>query len=107
MKTLTEQEQLIKDAWSFLNIHVKAFKLAQKKFVDLKNVGIYRLGITGNYDEFPLVHTSNVALLAELTGHTISRIDWSGNEQCNSNYDEIYFYYKGVRFFELAEKEEE
>lgn len=49
----------------------------------------------------------NLAEWCKLLGKKYKKEDWNGNEQCGSNWDIIYFEYKGVLFFELVEKENE
>lgn len=47
----------------------------------------------------------NLAEWCKLLGKKYKKEDWDGNELCDSNWDIIYFEYKGVQFFELVEKE--
>ena len=51
-------------------------------------------------------HLNDIPLFSELVDIPYTRVDWDGNEHCQTNHDELYFIYKGVRFFQLADKEE-
>lgn len=48
---------------------------------------------------------TNLAKWCKLLGKNYKRRDWSGNDYCGTNHDEIYFEHQGVEFFELVEKE--
>lgn len=100
-KKLTKEEQLVKDAWEFVNCQVNAIKQRGKKFTSLvgEDIGIYV-----NPKE---VHMHGLIRLSELIGIPYIRVDWSGNKVCEDNYDEVYFIYKGVKFFQLEDKIEE
>lgn len=95
-KKLTKEEQMVKDAWEFINCQVNAIKQRDKKFTSLADIGCY------NHDK--KVHLHGLLKLSALTNIPYSRIEWDGNDVCNSQYDEVFFIYKGVRFFELADK---
>ena len=104
-KKLTKEEQMVKDAWEFINCQVTASKLQTKHFTSLWSDNykqcIYRISSAKE------VHTNALIRLSELTGIPYNRVDWKGNESCETNYDEVYFIYKGVRFFALIDKIEE
>lgn len=97
-KKLTKEEQMVKDAWEFVNCQVNAIKQRGKKFTSLvgEDIGIYK-----NDKE---VHMHGLIRLSELVSIPYNRTDWSGNETCETNHDEVYFLYKGVRFFQLVDK---
>lgn len=104
-KKLTKEEQMVKDAWEFVNCQVTASKLQNKRFTSLLGDDykqcIYRIYAPKE------VHTNALIRLSELTGIPYKRVDWKGNESCETDYDEVYFIYKGVRFFALVDKLEE
>lgn len=104
-KKLTKEEQMVKDAWEFVNCQVAAIKLQNKQFTSLWDDNyenrIYRL--SDNKE----VHTNALIRLSELTGIPYNRVDWEGNKSCETNHDEVYFIYKGVKFFALVDKLEE
>lgn len=104
-KKLTKEEQMVKDAWEFVNCQVTASKLQTKRFTSLLSDDykqrIYRISDSKE------VHTNALIRLSELTGIPYNRVDWVGNKSCETNYDEVYFIYKGVKFFALVDKLEE
>lgn len=50
---------------------------------------------------------TNLADWCKELGRDFQRVDWNGNETCNTNHDMIYFDYAGCRFFQLVSKEDE
>lgn len=95
-------EQKRADAWKFVNCHVKANKLAEKKFSSLEDSGICTLRSDINRH----VQMHGIIELCYLIDMPFLREDWDGNKYCDSNWDIIWFEYRGVRFFELVDKEE-
>lgn len=95
------EEQRKKDAWSMLNILVKAEKLKRKRYSSLGDIHV--LDIKHSRGD---VHMSHILDWCELLGMPYIREDWDGNEQCNSNWDIVYFEYHDVEFFGLVTKEE-
>lgn len=104
-RKLTKEEQIVKDAWEFVNCQVTALKLQNKRFTSLLpddyDQRIYKLYTPKE------VHINALIRLSELIGIPYNRIDWDGNKSCETNNDEVYFIYKGVRFFQLVDKIEE
>lgn len=91
-------EQQKKDAWSFLNCQVKAQNLARKRFKSIKRT--YNLDVMDKAN----VLMSGLIQWCKLLDMEYYRVDWEGNEHCKSNWDMVYFDYKGYRFFELLPK---
>ena len=96
--TLDDSAHLEKDAWEFIKGVVKAEKLKRKQFGTLESVHIRMLDLKSE------VHITNLPYLCKLLNFAYIREDWEGNEHCNSNYDILYFIYKGFKFFELEER---
>lgn len=89
-KELTNEQ---KNAWSWLNSVVKAIKTINKgcgKIYSLQKIDVFQV--------HPLIDW------CELLEIPYKRVDWDGNEACESDWDEVYFVYKGIRFFELVSK---
>ena len=99
-RKLTKEEQIVKDAWEFVNCQVNSIKQRDKKFRSL-NDDEDSIGI---YPQDKNVHMHGLIRLSELTNISYNRISWSGNAACETDYDEVYFIYKGVRFFQLVDK---
>lgn len=99
-KNLTpdDSSHLEEDAWEFIKSVVKAEKIKRKQFGTLENVHIRMLDLKDD------VHITNLPYLCKLLNFSYIREDWDGNEHCNSNYDILYFMYKGFKFFELEER---
>ena len=101
-KKLTKEEQMVKDAWEFVNCQVTASKLQNKRFTSLLpddyDQRIYKIYTPKE------VHVSGLICLSKLIGIPYIRVDWEGNKQCETNHDEVYFIYKGVKFFQLVDK---
>ena len=102
-RKITQQEQMVKDAWEFVRTQAKAEKMRRKRFDSLRLNGCHRLD---SNDAFQ-VHISKLAFLCSLIGVEYIRKDWDGNASCDANYDIIYFDYHDVRFFELVDKNKE
>ena len=103
-RKITQQEQMVKDAWEFVRTQAKAEKMRRKRFDSLRVNGCHRLD---NSSTAFHVHISNLAFLCELLGVEYTRENWDGNASCDTNYDIIFFDYHDVRFFELVDKENE
>lgn len=101
MKPNTMETPEMKDAVAFLNCQIRAQKLMRKKFANLTKAGIRVLGLDHRND----IHMSGFINWCKLLGMPYTRADWDGNEQCESNWDIVYFDFKGYRFFELVDKE--
>lgn len=86
-----------KDAWKFVNRLAKAQKYFRKTYPSLDGVR------TLSFDD--KIQITRLAHLCELLDIEYIREDWDGNEMCESNWDIIYFWHKGFKFFELVEKE--
>ena len=101
---MNTQEQAKKDAWAYLNALVKAYRLSRKTFASLNAAGIK---ILSNQLENGYIRIQMYGLKqwCELLEMPYFGTDWDGNKSCGSNYDEIYFIYKGCKFFDLVEKE--
>ena len=97
-KPVTIDEQKKQDALAFLNCQVKAQKMMRKKFASLGGVELTSLS-----DD---IQIWNLMQLIEILEMPYIREDWDGNEVCDSDSDIIYFDYKGYRFFQLVDKEE-
>ena len=87
--------------YSWLNKQVKAWKLANSE-LPYEEFG-YISGII-NTDRKEL-HIHGTEKLAHIIGAEIIREDWDGNEQCHTNNDFIYFWYRGFKVFQLVDKE--
>lgn len=96
-----EEKRLYDDAMAFLNMQVKAIKMMNKKFETLVGENISRL----NKPE--TVQLYNILKLCEIANLPFTRRDWDGNETCNSDWDEVYFTYKGIKFYGLEDKVDE
>ena len=94
---MTLEEQRRKDAYSLLNNLIKAEKLERKKFKSLGEIEI--IGLKSEIQVWKLIQW------CELLEMPYNREDWGGNKSCGSNWDIVYFTYKGFTFFELVEKE--
>lgn len=90
-------DQLKVDAYKFLNCQIKANKILKKRFNSLGDVHT-----AVNCSEIQLV--GDISKLCEVIDEEVIREDWDYNEHCNTNYDIIYFAYRGYRFFELVDK---
>lgn len=90
-KELTNEQ---KNAWSYLNGAVKGIKTIKKGCGEIKPLN--------GLDIFQMSHLLDWCKLLEMP---YERVDWAGNVHCESNWDEVFFVYKGIRFFELVEKE--
>lgn len=86
------------DACAFLNGLVTAQKLLRKRFESLEAKRIYVVH-PGN-----TIMISNLAEWCNLLDQEYGRVDWDGNEQCDTNWDKIFFNYKGFEFYELVDK---
>lgn len=54
------------------------------------------------------IHVVGVRRLAKVLNYPLIKRIWvEGNKQCNSNYAELYIYYKGYKVFELVDKDKE
>ena len=84
-----------KEAYKLLNSYVKAKKFLNKKLDKIRTL-----------DTDMKVQMRNLIEWCELLEISYNRIDWDGNTSCGSNWDEVFFDYKGCHFFELVEKEE-
>lgn len=104
---MTVQEQRKSDAIRFVNTVVKAKKMMLKHYQSLEDVNIYGVGL-GSYswvsDDATQVQMHGIIKLAKLLGIDTKEVEWSGNEVCQSNHLEVYFIYKGIKFFELMDK---
>lgn len=104
---MTVQEQRKSDAIRFVNTIVKAKKMLLKHYQSLEDVDIYGIGL-GSYnyvsDDATCVQMRGIFKLAKLLGVDTEEVEWSGNEGCHANYMEVYFVYKGIKFFELIDK---
>ncbi len=96
--TTADSAHLEKDAWEFVKSIVKAEKLKRKQFGTLENVHINILGLRNE------IQMTNLPYLCKLLNFAYIREDWDGNEDCDTNYDILYFMYKGFKFFELEER---
>ena len=86
------------DAVKFLDRLIKSYKLRNNKF---KSLGDLYIRVLGNR---PVIQMCGLAKWCTLLNMPYNREDWNGNEQCNTDWDMIWFVYKGVQFFELVEK---
>ena len=86
----------VNDAHAFLNELVKSQKLLNKVYTSLEGVKV--LSVNNS------IHMTNLAHWCELLDMPYIREDWDGNEHCHSNWDVVYFDFKGIRFFELVDK---
>lgn len=93
---LNTEEQRKKDAIAFLNCQVKAQTLLRKKFNSIPDIFI----LSGK----KVVQMCGIIEWCELLDMQYVREDWDGNEHCHSNWDVVYFDFKGIRFFELVDK---
>ena len=50
------------------------------------------------------IHVSGIIALADALKYPYIKRIWPGNEQCDTNYNEIYIYYKGYKVFELKDR---
>ena len=96
-KPVTIDEQKKQDALAFLNCQVKAQKMMRKTFESLGDVS--PLGL------YKDIHVYNLIHLCDILEVPYIRENWDGNKQCNSNWDIVYFYYKGYKFYSLVDKE--
>ena len=87
----------VNDAHAFLNELVKSQKLLKKVYTSLD-------GVTVLFPR-PEVQMTNIIHWCELLDMPYIKEDWDGNTACSSNYDIIYFIFKGITFFELVDKE--
>lgn len=97
MMTIDQQKRT--DAQKLLNCLVKSQKLMRKEFNSLSGIKVI-----GLRDDIQLL---SLASWCELLNIQYTRTDWDGNEYCETNWDIIYFWYKGFKFFELVAKEED
>lgn len=88
-------------AYSWLNKQIKAFKLANS-VLPHEQFG-YTSGIL--YTDKHELHIGGVFKIAEIIGADVIREDWDGNEQCKTNHDIVYFWYRGFKIFQLVDKE--
>lgn len=86
------------DAVKFLDRLVKSYKLRDKKFKSLEDLDIKILA------NRPIIQMSGLEKWCALLNMPYNREDWQGNIHCDTNWDMIWFVYKGVQFFELVEK---
>ncbi len=96
-----EEKRLYDDAMAFINMQVKAVKMMHKDFKTLQVANIGRLNKPESVQIF------NIIKLCEIVNLPFTRRDWEGNATCNSDWDEVYFIYKGIKFFGLEDKEDE
>lgn len=92
-------DQIKIDAYKFLNYQIKANKMLKKRFNSLGDIRT-----TGISSEIQL--GGDISILCKAIDEEVIREDWNGNKACEANYDIIYFYYRGYKFFELVDKDE-
>lgn len=88
---------LYTNAMSFINCQIKGRKMIKKTFDGLD---VQALSISNK------IHIAGLRTLCNIVNFQYSRDDWDGNTTCNSDWDIVYFDYKGFRFFELVGKED-
>lgn len=86
------------DACAFLNGLVTAQKLIRKKFESLASRKIYVV-----HPESAIM-MNNLEEWCNLLDQEYGRVDWDGNAHCKTNWDKIFFKYKGFEFYELVDK---
>ncbi len=92
-------EQLKSNAFAWLNKQIKADRMMKKSFhEEVSNI---------TPSSFKQIHISGLIKVSEITGIPYKRIGWDGNEHCKTNHDEVFFYYKGYKFFQLIDKDKE
>lgn len=98
----TEEKRFYEDAWTFINMQVKAAKMMNKKFDTLQTEDIINLSAP-----VKKIQMYNIIKLCKIANIPTIRQDWAGNASCSTDYDEVYFIYKGIKFFGLEDKEDE
>ena len=86
--------------YNWLNKQIKSVKLARTKLP--RELNIYGSNLMCIYDKE--IHIVGVIDIANALGIEYFRENWDGNEIAKRNCDEVWFYYKNFKFFELVEK---
>lgn len=85
-----------------LNQLVRAYKLQTSK-INMETSDYFdNIYVLSPKAEFQM---HNLITWCELLDMPYQRVDWEANQSCNSNWDEVFFIYDGIKFFELVEKE--
>ena len=87
------------DAFKFLNTQVKAHNMIKKTYESLPQV--HTISVPKS------IHVYGLLTLMDVIDLPFVREDWEGNIDCESNWDIVYLMYKGYRFYDLVEKEDE
>lgn len=87
-----------KDFWAFISCQIRAKRFMCTQFESLDGMRVMRLDTDINVHKMlPILNELDIPYVRE---------DWEGNKSCDSDWDIIYFYHKGYKFWELTEKEE-
>lgn len=73
------------------------------RLVDMMENRTLAEGIDMAGAHFKEIHISGLIKLAEIIGFPWVRVIWDGNVQCGTNHDEVYFEYRGYKFFQLVD----
>lgn len=93
---------LVENAYKWLNVQVKAEKMRRKVF----EAGDDVTKCAGSPTEKE-IQVVNILPLLDVLGISSYRSDWDGNKNCGTDYDIVWFYYLNYKFFELVEKEKD